>query len=73
MKQNANWAWTGGVSRDATDDAMDYVRFGGPAYDIPRTRPPKPVPIDLEALAEWNEGIARSREAYFTEQHGGRS
>ena len=33
--------------------------------DIPRTRPPKPVPIDVDALAEFNAGVERAKAAYY--------
>lgn len=39
-------------------------------HDIPRTRPPKPVPIDLEALAEFNAGTAKARAAYYYDTRG---
>lgn len=39
--------------------------------DIPRTRPPKPVPIDLDALAEFDAGVERARAAYYASQPAG--
>lgn len=41
-------------------------------YDVPvpRTRAPKPVPIDLEALAEFNAGTAKARAAYYHDTRG---
>lgn len=33
--------------------------------DIPRTRPPKPVPIDQAVLDEFNEGVTRAKAAYY--------
>lgn len=36
-------------------------------YDVPvpRTRAPKPVPIDLDALDEFNAGVERAKAAYY--------
>lgn len=66
MKQNANWAWSGGIPREDRDvDPMSFL--GHSTTWIPRTRPPKPVPVDLDALAGFNEGVERARDAYHAE------
>lgn len=65
MKQNANWAWSGDITRDTTADVLDDVCVFGSSFPIPRTRPPKPVPLDLEAIAAWNEVQERTKDAYY--------
>ena len=60
MKTNANWAWSGGITQP-DDDPLDGLAVGRSSYPIPRTRPAKPVLIDL---TEFNAGTAKARHAY---------
>jgi hypothetical protein len=60
MKTNANWAWSGGITQP-DDDPLDGIAVGRSSYPIPRTRPAKPVLIDL---TEFNAGTAKARHAY---------
>lgn len=34
------------------------------AHNIPYTRPERPVPLDLDAIREWNEANRRARIEY---------
>lgn len=65
VKTNANWAWSGGVIADLRDDDTFDHWVGRSSYPIPRTRPPKPVPIDIAALEAFNLGVARARADYY--------